>query len=158
MKKSLLLSLSFLLLSWAVGAQPVSREERFLNNYEAFVTEVVSTPVSAFHGDTLNHVKKMQRRYMRRYRWCYDTRLSLEQLEQFNKLCGRYQRKMKTVANRRRLAAAKGRIEGRWEERFGRQQQEELDTMPKHENFFQRLFSRKDTPPDTLLSIEPETP
>ena len=136
MKKSLLLCVLVLLISWTVEAQSESREERFLNRYEAFVNEVVATPIADFHGDTLNHVKKMQRRYMRRYRWCHDTRMSVEQLEKFNKLCGRYQRKMKTVNNRRRLAAAKGRIEGRLEE----------------------LFRRKDTPVDTLLIEESATP
>ena len=132
MKKSLLLCLSMLLLSWVAGAQSETREERFLNRYEAFVNEVVATPVANFHGDTLNHVKKQQRRFMRRYRWCYDTRLSIEQLEEFNRLCGRYQQKMKTISRQRRMAAARGRIEGRLE----------------------GLFRRNDTITDTLILLE----
>ncbi|MBQ6069865.1 MAG: hypothetical protein IJK84_10205 [Bacteroidales bacterium] len=127
MKKTLLFALLLLAVCTA-AAQSENREERFLNRYEAFVNEVVATPVADFHGDTLNHYRKMQRRFMRRYRWCYDTRLSIEQLEQFNKLCGRYHRKMSMVNNRRRWAATKGRIEGR----------------------FEALFHRHDVPIDTL--------
>ena len=136
MKPSLILFLAFLLLSIGVEAQSESREERFLQRYEAFVNEVIATPVADFHGDTLNHIKKMQRRYMRRYRWCYDTRMSIEQLEKFNNLCGRYQHKIKTVNRRRRWAMTKGRIEGR----------------------FEGLFRRNAAPSDTLLIEEPAKP
>ena len=59
MKPSLILFLAFLLLSIGVEAQSESREERFLQRYEAFVNEVIATPVADFHGDTLNHIKKM---------------------------------------------------------------------------------------------------
>jgi hypothetical protein len=71
----------------------------------------------------------MQRRYMRRYRWCYDTRLSVEQLEQFNRLCGRYHRKMKSVNRTRRWAITKGRIEGRFENLFRRNDMVPSDTI-----------------------------
>ena len=124
----------FLLLTTAGRAQAQNRVERFINNYEAFVTEVVAIPVGDFHGDTLNHIKKKQRCYMRRYRWFYDTRMSVEQLERFNKLCGRYHRKMRMVNNRRRMAAVRGRIQGR----------------------FERLFSRPEAPPDTLPPLSEE--
>ena len=153
MKHSLLLCLAFVFFTGMTYAQSETREERFLRNYEAFVNEVVATPVSDFHGDTLNHYKRLQRRYMRRYRWCYDSRLSLEQLEQFNKLCGRYKRKMNTVSNRRRLVAFKARIEGRLEERLHKPEVEP-DTLIQQEGFWKRLFKRSDTPTDTLLPIE----
>ena len=136
MKKSLLLCFAFLLLSMAVEAQSDSREERFLIRYETFVNEVVATPIADFHGDTLNHVKKMQRRFMRRYRWCYDTRMSVEQLERFNRLCGRYQHKMKTITRRRRWVATKGRIAGRLE----------------------GVFKGRDNPSDTIPLEEPTIP
>ena len=136
MKPSLLFLLAFLLLSWGVEAQSDNREERFLIRYETFVNEVVATPIADFHGDTLNHVRKMQRRFMRRYRWCYDTRMSVEQLERFNRLCGRYQHKMKTISRRRRWVDTKGRIAGRLE----------------------GLFKGRDIPADTLLIEEPANP
>lgn len=136
MKPSLLFLLAFLLLSWGVEAQSDNREERFLIRYETFVNEVVATPIADFHGDTLNHVRKMQRRFMHRYRWCYDTRMSVEQLERFNRLCGRYQHKMKTISRRRRWVATKGRIAGRLE----------------------GLFKGRDIPADTLLIEEPANP
>ena len=136
MKPSLLFLLAFLLLSWGVEAQSDNREERFLIRYETFVNEVVATPIADFHGDTLNHVRKMQRRFMRRYRWCYDTRMSVEQLERFNRLCGRYQHKMKNISRRRRWVATKGRIAGRLE----------------------GLFKGRDIPADTLLIEEPANP
>lgn len=132
MNKTLLLCLTLLLWARMIDAQTVTREERFLNSYETFVNEVVATPIADFHGDTLNHVKKMQRRFMRRYRWCYDTRMSVEQLERFNRLCGRYQHKMKTVTRHRRWVATKGRISGRLE----------------------GLFKDRDNPSDTLLMEE----
>ena len=110
----------FLMLSLNCQAQKVNRVEKFINNYEAFVSEVVATPIADFHGDTLNHFQKQQRRFMRRYRWYYDTRMSVEQLEHFNRLCGRYKHKMKVLNRYRRFAAAKGRIAGRFEELFHR--------------------------------------
>ena len=136
MKHPLLLCLAFVFITGMADAQSETREERFVRSYEAFVSEVVATPASDFHGDTLNHIKKMQRRYMRRYRWCYDTRMSIEQLEKFNNLCGRYQHKIKTVNRRRRWAMTKGRIEGR----------------------FEGLFRRNAAPSDTLLIEEPAKP
>ena len=114
--------LAFLLiLSLNCQAQKVNRVEKFINNYEAFVSEVVATPIADFHGDTLNHFRKQQRRFMRRYRWYYDTRMSVEQLERFNRLCGRYKHKMKVLNRYRRFAAAKGRIVGRLEDLFHRE-------------------------------------
>ena len=108
----------FLMLSFSGHAQKEGRVGRFINNYEAFVNEVVATPISDFHGDTLNHFQKQQRCFMRRYRWYYDTRMSVEQLEYFNRLCGRYKHKMNVLNRYRRFAAAKGRIMGRLEDVF----------------------------------------
>ena len=127
--KRTLFFIAFMLALWTLEAQKVTREERFLGKYEAFVSEVVSTPVGDIHGDTLQHYKKTQRCFMRRYRWFYDTRLSVDQLEEFNKLCGRYNRKMTSVNRHRRWVATKGRIQGRWE----------------------GLFKRRDIPEDTLV-------
>ena len=110
----------FLMLSLNCQAQKVNRVEKFINNYEAFVNEVVATPIADFHGDTLNRFQRQHRCYMRRYRWYYDTRMSVEQLEHFNRLCGRYKHKMKVLNRYRRFAAAKGRIAGRFEELFHR--------------------------------------
>ena len=104
-----------LMLSLSCQAQKVNRVEKFINSYEAFVNEVVATPIADFHGDTLNHFQKQQRCYMRRYRWYYDTRMSVDQLEYFNRLCGRYKHKIKVLNRHRRFAAAKGRIAGRFQ-------------------------------------------
>ena len=155
MKHPLLLCLAFVFVTRMACAQSETREERFVRSYEAFVSEVAATPASDFHGDTLNHFRKMQRRYMRRYRWCYDTRLSLEQLEQFNKLCGRYKRKMNTVTNQRRWVALKARSEGRIEEGFRKPEVDTLDTLPRQEGFWKRLFKRTDKPTDTLSLLDP---
>ena len=158
MKHPLLLCLAFVFVTGMADAQSETREERFVRSYEAFVSEVVATPASDFHGDTLNHFRKMQRRYIRRYRWCYDTRLSLEQLEQFNKLCGRYKRKMSSVTNQRRLVALKARIEGRIEEGFRKPKEDTLDTIPPQESFWKRLFKRADKPTDTIPLLDPACP
>lgn len=115
-----ILLLAAILLSVAGEAQSFNKVDKFLKSYEAFVDEVVATPLRDFHGDTLNHVKRQQKSFMRRYRWYFDNRMSVEQLEYYNKLCGRYHRKMRQVANRRRLAAARGRLEGRFEGLFNR--------------------------------------
>lgn len=123
----------FLVLSFNGQAQKVNRVERFIGNYETFVNEVVATPISAFHGDTLNHIQRQQRCFMRRYRWYYDTRMSVEQLERFNRLCGRYKHKMKVLNRYRRFAAAKGRIVGRLEDLFHREPDfdiSDFDTIP----------------------------
>jgi len=120
MGKCLLPLIAFLLLSLQVEAQKPNKVERFINQYGEFVDEVVATPFSDFHGDTLNHIRRQQRCFMRRYRWFYDTRMSVEQLERFNILCGRYQRKIKALNRRRRLAATTGRIKGRLEGIFSR--------------------------------------
>lgn len=96
----------------SMGQKVPTRAEKFLSQYESFVVEVTELPFDAFHGDTLVRVQRTERRFLRRYRWFYDKRLSIEQLEQFNKLRGRYRRKLTALNNRRRMAALKGRIEG----------------------------------------------
>lgn len=103
--------------------------EKFINNYEAFVTEVVSTPYADFHGDTLTKVKRQQRCFMRRYRWFYRKRMSEEQLERFNTLCGRYHKKINALMNRRRWAIVKGRVKGRFENLFKRNEELPSDTV-----------------------------
>ena len=98
------------------------------------MNEVLDTPFEDFHGDTLNRVKKKQRSFMRRYRWYYDNRMSEEQLEYFNKLCGRYHKKMDRLRSRRRWAMVRGRMQGRFEGLFRKEKSAEdtlmLDTVP----------------------------
>lgn len=118
MRHALALSVIILLLSPTAWAQKGNKVEKFINNYEAFVTEVVSTPYADFHGDTLNRMKRQQRCFMRRYRWYYKSRMSEEQLEQFNRLCGRYHKKKSRLQSRRRLAVWRGRVKGRFENIF----------------------------------------
>ncbi len=67
---------------------------------------------------------------MRRYRWYYDNRMSEEQLERFNQLCGRYHKKMSSLKNRRRWAIVKGRVKGRFENLFKRNNEPDIDTLP----------------------------
>lgn len=114
MKYKIILVLAMLMAFGGARAQS-TKVDKFLSEYEAFVKEVVAMPFDAFHGDTLNNVEKMERKFVRRYRWHYDDKMSIEQLEQFNKLRGRFSRKMTALNNRRRLAAAKGRISGFFE-------------------------------------------
>lgn len=130
MKHSLTLSVIILLLCPTVWAQKGNKVEKFINSYEAFVTEVVTTPYADFHGDTLTKVKRQQRCFMRRYRWYYDNRMSEEQLERFNQLCGRYHKKMSSLKNRRRWAIVKGRVKGRFENLFKRNNEPDIDTLP----------------------------
>lgn len=132
MKNHLPLLILLLSLSYAAGAQPTNRVEKFIYKYQIFVEEVIATPFEDFHGDTLTHVKRQQRSYMCRYRWFYKKRMSEEQLERYNKLCDRYQRKIQQLATRRRWAATKGRISGR----------------------FEGLFKKKDSAPDTLPTAD----
>lgn len=112
--RSLIILCLFALFAMGTKAQG-TKVDKFLNEYETFVNQVISLPFDAFHGDTLNQVEKQQRKFVRRYRWHYDERMSIEQLERFNKLRGRFNRKMTALNNRRRLAAAKGRISGYFE-------------------------------------------
>ena len=118
MKHALTLSVIILLLSPTAWAQKGNKVEKFINSYEAFVTEVVTTPYADFHGDTLNRMKRQQRCFMRRYRWYYKSRMSEEQLEQFNSLCGRYHKNKSRLQSRRRLAVWRGRMKGRFENIF----------------------------------------
>lgn len=106
--------LTLTMLAFGANAQS-TKVDKFLNEYETFVNEVISYPFESFHGDTLQHVEHLQHKYLRRYRWLYDDRMSIEQLERFNKLRGRFNRKMTALNNRRRLAATKGRIQGYFE-------------------------------------------
>lgn len=129
MKHALTLSVVILLLCPAAWAQKGNKVEKFINSYEAFVTEVVSTPYADFHGDTLTKVKRQQRCFMRRYRWFYRKRMSEEQLERFNTLCGRYHKKMNALMNRRRWAIVKGRVKGRFENLFKRNEELPADTI-----------------------------
>ena len=97
MKHAVSFAVIVLLLGSAVWAQRVNKVEKFINNYEAFVTEVLATPYADFHGDTLTKVQRQQSCFMRRYRWFYRRRMSEEQLERYNILCGRYHKKMNTL-------------------------------------------------------------
>lgn len=129
MKHVLTLSVIILLLCPTAWAQKGNKVEKFIKSYETFVTEVVSTPYADFHGDTLTKVKRQQRCFMRRYRWWYDSRMSEEQLERFNQLCGRYHKKMSALKNRRRWAIVKGRVKGRFENLFKRNEEPSADTI-----------------------------
>ena len=129
MKHAVSFAVIVLLLGSAVWAQKVNKVEQFINNYEAFVTEVLATPYADFHGDTLTKVQRQQSCFMRRYRWFYRRRMSEEQLERFNILCGRYHKKMNTLKNRRRWAIVKGRVKGRFENLFKRNEEPLTDTI-----------------------------
>ena len=118
MKRLLLLALCLCISLTAVHAQKGNKVDRFINEYKTFVDEVVATPYADFHGDTLNRMKRQQRCFMRRYRWYYKSRMSEEQLEQFNRLCGRYHKKKSRLQSRRRLAVLRGRVKGRFENIF----------------------------------------
>lgn len=113
-KKAFLLFFVAVAFGFSVHAQG-TKVDKFLAEYEAFVSQVVSMPFSDFHGDTLNMVEKQHHKFVRRYRWHFDDKMSIEQLEQFSRLRGRYNRKMTALNNRRRLAAAKGRLTGYFE-------------------------------------------
>lgn len=134
MKRLLSFCLCLFLFATVVYGQKTNKVVRFINEYEGFVNEVVDTPFEDFHGDTLNRVKKKQRSFMRRYRWYYDNRMSEEQLEYFNKLCGRYHKKMDRLRSRRRWAMVRGRMQGRFEGLFRKENTTEdtlmLDTVP----------------------------
>ncbi len=108
-----------LLCAAGVSAQRVDRTVQFMSDYEAFVKEVVKMPFAEMKGDTMTHIEKTEHRFMRRYRWHFKKTMSIEQLEQFNKIRGRYSRKMTALNNRRRLAATKGRFEGFFERQDG---------------------------------------
>lgn len=110
-KKILLIIFLTLVFGCTLQAQG-TKVDKFLDSYEAFVTEVVAMPFDAFHGDTMSYVEKQQHKFVRRYRWYFDDRMSIDQLERFNQLRGRFNRKMTALKNRRRLAATKGRIKG----------------------------------------------
>ncbi|MCQ2281711.1 MAG: hypothetical protein MJZ99_03695 [Bacteroidales bacterium] len=117
MKKYLFL-IALMAVALSVSAQKAEKPNkviRFIAEYEAFVNEVVMMPFADFHGDTLDNVEKQQHKFVRRYRWHYQDKMSIDQLEQFNKLRGKYQRKMTALNNRRRLAATRGRIHGYFE-------------------------------------------
>ena len=129
MKHAVSFAVIVLLLGSAVWAQKVNKVEKFINNYEAFVTEVLATPYADFHGDTLTKVQRQQSCFMRRYRWFYRRRMSEEQLERYNILCGRYHKKMNTLKNRRRWAIVKGRVKGRFENLFKRNEEPPTDTI-----------------------------
>lgn len=129
MKHAVSFTVIVLLLSSAVWAQKVNKVEKFINNYETFVTEVLATPYADFHGDTLTKVQRQQKCFMRRYRWFYRRRMSEEQLERFNILCGRYHKKMNTLKNRRRWAIVKGRVKGRFENLFKHNEEPPTDTI-----------------------------
>ena len=134
MKRLLSFCLCLFLFAAVVYGQKTNKVVRFINEYEGFVNEVLDTPFEDFHGDTLNRVKKKQRSFMRRYRWYYDNRMSEEQLEYFNKLCGRYHKKMDRLRSRRRWAIVRGRMQGRFEGLFRQEKTAEdtlmLDTVP----------------------------
>ena len=134
MKRLLSFCLCLFLFATVVYGQKTNKVVRFINEYEGFVNEVLDTPFEDFHGDTLNRVKKMQRSFMRRYRLYYDNRMSEEQLEYFNKLCGRYHKKMDRLRSRRRWAMVRGRMQGRFEGLFRKENTTEdtlmLDTVP----------------------------
>lgn len=119
----------FLLPFCAFSQKDSTRAERFLGRYETFVNEMVSYPFDAFHGDTLVKVQRTERCFLRRYRWFYKKRLSVDQLEEFNKLRGRYRRKLTALNNRRRLAAMRGRLEGFFYKDSLRQDSVVLDTV-----------------------------
>ena len=110
--------LLFLLLAGTPASAQQNKVDRFIAEYKTFVDEVVATPVRDIHGDTLEHIKHQQHKFMRRYRWHYDKRMSVEQLEAYNRLCGRYHRKMRQVSRQRNWAVARGRIEGRFDGLF----------------------------------------
>lgn len=129
MKRLLLLALCLCMSLTAVHAQKGNKVDRFINEYKTFVDEVVATPYADFHGDTLTKVKRQQRCFMRRYRWFYRKRMSEEQLELFNTLCGRYHKKMNALMNRRRWAIVKGRVKGRFENLFKRNEELPSDTV-----------------------------
>ena len=134
MKRLLSFCLCLFLFATVVYGQKTNKVVRFINEYEGFVNEVLDTPFEDFHGDTLNRVKKKQRSFMRRYHWYYDNRMSEEQLEYFNKLCGRYHKKMDRLRSRRRWAMVRGRMQGRFEGLFRKENTTEdtlmLDTVP----------------------------
>lgn len=111
MKKRIILLLGVLALSLSLSAQ-TTKADKFLASYESFVNEVLAMPYDAFHGDTMVRVEKQQHRFMRRYRWYYDDRLSIDQLERYNKLRGKYQRKMNALNKRRRRAVTRGWFQG----------------------------------------------
>ena len=116
MMKKILLILTFAFLAvFASEAQTVTKTEKYMLEYVQFVKSIVTMPFADFHGDTLKQVDRMQDKFMRRYRWYYKKRMSIDQLEEFNKWRGRYNRKMTALSNRRRWAATKGRIEGFFE-------------------------------------------
>lgn len=115
MKKIVAILVVVLLGAAGASAQKPDKTVLFLAEYEAFVKEVVKTPFSEFHGDTMSDIEHREHKFMRRYRWHFKKVMSIEQLEQFNKIRGRYNRKMTQLNNRRRMAATKGRIEGFFE-------------------------------------------
>lgn len=129
MKRILPLLITLLCFSQPTEAQKPNKVEKFISKYQIFVEEVIATPFEDFHGDTLIRTKRQQRSFMCRYRWYFKKRMSEEQLERYNKLCGRYHRKMNRLANRRRWAATKGRITGRFEGLFKRQDNP-TDSLP----------------------------
>lgn len=125
-----LLVVLLVLLPLCGWAQKVpTRAEKFLSQYQLFVDEVTSYPFEAFHGDTLVKVQRTERRFLRRYRWYYQKRLSVDQLEEFNKHRGRYRRKLTALNNRRRMAALRGRIEGFFYRDSTRHDTRVLDTV-----------------------------
>lgn len=134
MKRLLTFVVCLFFLGTVAQAQKGNKVDRFIKDYEKFVNEVVATPFADFHGDTLNDVKRQQRCFMRRYRWLYDHRMSEDQLEQFNTLCGRYHKKMSRLKSRRRMAVIRGRVKGRFENLFKKDTNSAdtllLDTLP----------------------------
>lgn len=113
--KKIFAILVVLLCAAGVSAQKPDKTVQFLAEYEAFVKEVVKMPFSEFHGDTMSDIEHREHKFMRRYRWHFKKVMSIEQLEQFNKVRGRYDRKMTQLNNRRRRAVTRGRIEGFFE-------------------------------------------
>lgn len=109
MKKSLLIICFALATTFSASADNI---DKFLNKFDRFVTEVTAINDEELIGDKLEAIEQKFDTFIHDYHEKYSKKMTTEQVAQFNRIRGRYQKKMISAKAKRKGAAAKGFIEG----------------------------------------------
>lgn len=109
MKKAIVMTLLVVFSTFTVKADKV---DKFLKNFDKFVAEVCATEEHALSNENYAKIETKYNAFITEYNETFKDLMTTEQVTQFNRARGRYQKKMLAIKAKRKGAAAKGLIEG----------------------------------------------
>ncbi|MCQ2295108.1 MAG: hypothetical protein MJZ67_05595 [Bacteroidales bacterium] len=109
MNKSLLI-VCFAIMTALGGSE--DRIDKFIAKFDNFVTQVLAMDNDQLHGEKLQSIEAKYETYIKEYNDHFSQKMTTEQLTQFNRIRGKYQKKILTAKTKRKGAEAKGFIEG----------------------------------------------